>query len=53
MPLTHQDSTRLAHDWVTRRDEAAARELMRDLHPLVAGIARRHLPFLHEIEALE
>ncbi|MFN7564323.1 MAG: RNA polymerase sigma factor [Prosthecobacter sp.] len=50
MPLTNKDSTRLAHDWVMRRDEAAARELMRDLHPLVAGIARRHLPFLHEIE---
>lgn len=50
MPLTGTDSTRLAHAWVARRDEGAARELMRSLHPLVAGIARRHLPFLHEIE---
>ena len=36
--------------WLERRDENAARELMRVLHPLVAGIARRHLPFLSEIE---
>ena len=50
MPLTDTDSTRLAQAWVARRDEGAARELMRSLHSLVASIARRHLPFLHEIE---
>jgi RNA polymerase sigma-70 factor (ECF subfamily) len=43
-------STRLARAWVERRDEGSARELMRLLHPLVAGIARRHLPFLPDIE---
>lgn len=50
MPPTATDLTRLAQAWVAHRDEAAAREVMRALHPLVAGIARRHLPFLDEVE---
>lgn len=50
MPPPGPELIRLAQAWVARRDEAAAREVMRTLHPLVAGIARRHLPFLHEIE---
>lgn len=50
MSLNPADSTRLARAWVERRDEGAARELMCLLHPLVAGIARRHLPFLPDIE---
>lgn len=31
--------------WLRERDERAARELMAALHPQVARIARRHLPF--------
>lgn len=50
MPPPDPELTSLAQAWVAGRDEGAARELMRRLHPLVAGIARRHLPFLHEIE---
>ena len=50
MPPTAPDLTRLTQAWVAHRDETAAREVMRMLHPLVAGIARRHLPFLDEIE---
>ncbi len=50
MPPTATDLTRLAQAWVANRDEAAAREVMRALDPLVAGIARRHLPFLGEVE---
>jgi RNA polymerase sigma-70 factor (ECF subfamily) len=50
MPLDEPSSHDLALAWVERRDEGAAGELMRRLHPLVAGIARRHLPFLPDIE---
>lgn len=50
MPLNDADSSSLARAWVERRDEGAARELMRVLHPLVEGIARRHLPFFPDVE---
>jgi len=50
MTPNEPDSTALALAWVERRDEGAARRLMRLLHPLVAGIARRHLPFQPDIE---
>lgn len=44
------ETTSLAQAWLEQRDEGAARELMRVLHPLVAGIARRHLPFVGDLE---
>jgi RNA polymerase sigma-70 factor (ECF subfamily) len=50
MPLNESDSSSLARAWVERGDEEAARELMQRLHPLVAGIARRHLPFFPDVE---
>jgi RNA polymerase sigma-70 factor, ECF subfamily len=50
MPLNDPDTTSLALAWVERGDEGAAQELMRLLHPLVAGIARRHLPFQPDVE---
>ncbi|NBV87517.1 MAG: RNA polymerase sigma factor [Verrucomicrobia bacterium] len=50
MQPTDTDLTCLVQAWVAHRDEVAAREVMRTLHPLVAGIVRRHLPYLQEIE---
>jgi RNA polymerase sigma factor (sigma-70 family) len=41
------------HAWVANRDEAAARRVMEELHPRVAGIIRRHWARTEEWEDLE
>lgn len=50
MPPTIYDDI---HAWVARRDEAAARRVMEDLHSRVAGIIQRHWAREEEWEDLE
>ena len=50
MPDLPPSLTTLAQAWVSQRDEGAARALMHAMHPLVAGIAKRHLYFSHSVE---
>jgi len=53
--VPHEDSRtdhELAQAWLRSGSEAAARELVRRLHPRVAAIARGHLPRRESIEDL-
>jgi RNA polymerase sigma-70 factor, ECF subfamily len=54
-PVTHDDPrtyNELARAWLRSGSEAAARELVRRLHPRVAGIVRTHLSKRDAIEDL-
>ena len=54
-PVPHDDprtDNELARAWLRSGSEAAARELVRRLHPRVAGIARAHLSRRDAIEDL-
>ena len=54
-PVPHEDSRtdhELAQAWLRSGSEAAARELVRRLHPRVASIARGHLARRESIEDL-